>query len=230
MWLKRVFKKVRARPRDLAPSAQERRVTELLYQEGAYDSAGELLSRVLEGLPVEEELEAGTLRALIAHLGGHHGEAGARLAAEQGDILWFWKTLADRSGSPHALACYADALLAGGRERAEEAVDCFLAAFDRRPELLGEFGDDLHDLARELGGARWLRTQLAGLRAAVADGGEGEDVREIYCELLEEYHADQAALTAIRAVGRQIDDAVAAGQLPRALVRRGSWRARGKAP
>jgi hypothetical protein len=71
-----------------------------------------------------------------------------------------------------------------------------------------------------------LATLLAQLTALPGgdpdeDGEAGDQVREAYGELLDEYRADPASLSRIREVGRLIEQAVERGDLPRALIRRG---------
>src|SRR5690606_17521895 len=120
----------------------------------------------------------------------------------------FWRDLSDRS--PAARAFLADCLLAN--HQATEAMAEFARAFAADPLLLHEFGHDLLDVARDLGRPAWL---------VVGGGDEDADaVRELYGELCDEYRGDPTALAGIRAVGREIDQAVVRGELPRALVRR----------
>jgi hypothetical protein len=134
------------------------------------------------------------------------------------------------AADPHlqARARRADGLLAAGRR--EEAMAEYLEVFARDPGLMVELGPGIEQVAAELGGDMWLDFRLAGLRAAleVAGATSGEDtdadtdwVREAYGELLEEHRDDGARLARIREVGRLIDAAVARGDLPRALIRRG---------
>ena len=71
------------------------------------------------------------------------------------------------------------------------------------------------------------RYRLACLQAALADYQDSSDddyIREIYSELLEEYAGDEPAMSQIRPLGTIIDEAVASGSLPRAMVRRGASR------
>jgi hypothetical protein len=96
-------------------------------------------------------------------------------------------------------------------------------AFDRDPALVDDFAEELAPVAERLGGAARLGWQIASLRARI-EAAEDDDVREPYSELLDEYHADPAALARIRLLGRRIDELTREGKLPRALVRRGSWR------
>jgi hypothetical protein len=105
----------------------------------------------------------------------------------------------------------------------------FLEVFERHPTLLYEFGGDLLDVARAMGGETWLGYQVACLRAALSDTpdtGDDDYIREIYSELLEDYAEDPAALERIRQLGKVIDAAAREGKLPRALVRRGGSRSR----
>ncbi|HEU5060682.1 MAG TPA: hypothetical protein VFU21_29325 [Kofleriaceae bacterium] len=129
------------------------------------------------------------------------------------------------AADPHleARARRADGLLAAGRR--EEAVAEYLEVFARDPGLMVELGPGIEQVAAELGGDMWLDFRLAGLRAALEVAGDDDAdtdwVREAYGELLEEHRDDGARLARIREVGRLIDAAVARGDLPRALIRRG---------
>ena len=71
-----------------------------------------------------------------------------------------------------------------------------------------------------------LRVRLSDLRLALEDDADQIDdqVRELYSELLDEYRDDPAALDEIREMGEAFAVAVERGDLPRAMVMRGSSR------
>jgi len=91
------------------------------------------------------------------------------------------------------------------------------------PGLIDDFADEVDGLSQRLGGSARLGWQVARLRARI-EATDDDDVRERYSELLEEYGDDPAALARIRPLGRRIDELTREGRLPRALVRRGTWR------
>lgn len=71
-----------------------------------------------------------------------------------------------------------------------------------------------------------LDVRLRDLRLALEDDADQVDdqVRELYSELLEEFRDDPQALGKIRALGEDFATAVERGDLPRAMVMRGSSR------
>jgi len=71
-----------------------------------------------------------------------------------------------------------------------------------------------------------LRVRLSDLRVALQDDADQLDdqVRELYSELLDEFRDDPAALDEIRELGEAFSVAVERGDLPRAMVMRGSSR------
>lgn len=221
MWLRRFMDLVRGRPEEKG-SEQVERVRSVLLRHAAYDEESQFLRAVFEAVAGDPAIEDSTLRELVSHLRGHYGEELSRIGDDLDAHLTFWRDLAAQFDHPLAAACHADTLLLAGQHA--EAMELFLAIFDRQPTLLFEFGGDLYDVARGLGGPCWLGYQLACLRAGLAEPPDDDYVREMYSELLEDYAEDRDALARIREVGRAIDEAVIAGRLPRALVRRGASR------
>jgi hypothetical protein len=221
MWLRRFMELLRGGPEGRG-SEQVENVRSVLLRHSAYDNESQFLAAVLDALAADAQIEDETLRELIAHLRGHYGEELSRIGDDVEAHLGFWRDLAGRFDHPLAAACHADTLLLAGQHA--EAMQLFLGIFDRQPTLLYEFGGDLYDVARDLGGAIWLGYQLACLRAGLAEPPDDDYVREMYSELLEEYAGEPAALARVREVGKAIDEAVLAGRLPRALVRRGASR------
>ena len=170
-------------------------------------------------------MDDGELAMLIGELRGY-GDFGEDLASTDPDAcIRFWSALAQQTGSAYAQGCHADALMVAGRSDAAIAV--YLEVFAAEPELFFELGDDAREAASKVGGAAWLGLRLAELRsqlAAATRGGDGDLVRELYSDLLEEVEPDSAAMAQVREVGHLIDEAVERGDLPRALVRRGKSR------
>ncbi len=140
-----------------------------------------------------------------------------------------------RRGELAGARAFAEAALdaLGDGEVDPAAVDRLVAHARRRPgEEDCEADQDDHGAlaaaAAARGGQVWLALRLGWLRAALAEqrrrggggGGDGDGIRELYGELLEEHRGEPAALARIREVGRLIDEAVERGDLPRALIRR----------
>ncbi len=208
-------------------SAQEWRIAELLALRAEYPSTRLFLKAVLDALPPDEALSDGTVARISRALRGiqpdqFYGDD-TELVAHQD----FWFRLSyNFPESAYARACYADILLTTGDESG--ALDHYADAFDAKPPLLFEFGENIYDLAKNAGGDVWLRYQLACLRAALdhdeAADAEDDFVRELYSELLEDYREDPEAMRRILHIGAQLRDLEADDRLPRAIVRRGAWR------
>jgi len=220
-WLSRLMDRLRA----AGDSADERRVRSVLLARDSFaDEAGFLDALTAELGPAIDER---TVEVVAAHLRGPGGEGLARIGPYLDSHLGFWAAVVARSESPLARACHADLLLLSGER--DGALDAFLDALEQDPTLV-PFRGELEQLARERGGEPWLRYRMACLRAALAgfrpggedDGADDDDyVRELYGELLEDHRGDAEALERIRGLGALIDQAVARGELPRAIVRRG---------
>lgn len=114
------------------------------------------------------------------------------------------------------------------------ALGRFLDAFEHRPDLAEPWPEELDSTAAASGGELLLRWRLASLRALVhasdgeadaeADSSDGEEIRERYSELLEDYAGEEAARARIRDLGREIAAREDGEHLPHTLVRRGRWR------
>lgn len=220
-------------------SDQERRVAGVLGRRDAFADLSAFLSALLDLLRQEPDLQDGAVARVALALDGEDTTPAAR----------FWADLSARfPGHALAAACHGNALLRDGRDR--EAMGCFSTALGLDPQVVVELEDGARELARALGGALWLRFQLAELRvlladfedgaagvlAAEADEGDdadedevaaeelGEEVRERYSELLDEHHDDPDALAQIREVGAIIAHLEHEGLLPQCLIRRGTSR------
>ena len=164
---------------------------------------------------------------------------------DQAAHLEFWAGLARRlPDSGAVLACHGDILLDAGHRA--QATGALLDALDRDRGLLDTLDDDVTELAREQGGPLWLRFELIELHAALdhlagqsesdpgsesdsesdpdPDGDIAASIRERYSELLEEHDSDPDDLSQIRDLGKRIRQLEDSGVLPRAFMRRGSWR------
>ena len=227
MWLWRFIERVLDRP-GVKPGEGERAIVELLDRRSLYTTA-ELLARLLALLPTTPPLDERILARLVRVLRGAGGDSGGDIATDHTAQIEFWRALGLRiPADAYVRACYGDELLAA--EQPAAALGEFLAAFTLDPALVGEFGEEVGEVARELGGATWLRYQLCQLRCDIENDSDDEEaceaVRERYSELLEEHQDDAEAVGLIRALGRRIDEMIAAEMLPRTLVRRGRWRER----
>jgi hypothetical protein len=230
MWIERLLHKIARR----SSGQQGSRIKRVLSRESAFESRRDFLAALLSELKEGEELGSEALRALVASLRRYYGEPEGTLVRGTldphlvDDLAWFWGDLARRSGSAFARACHGEALLAAGETRA--AMEAFQTAFAMEPSLIFEFAE-LRSVAAGLGRQwelgyelAWLRAALASTPAAGDEDAAGDEVRELYSELLEEYASEPEALEKIRELGAEIDRAVASGRLPRALVRRGASR------
>jgi hypothetical protein len=217
-WLERLRSLVRTQ--DRAPdTAQSRRVEAALLDRSLFPSEAARLERVTAAI-ADEPVDARTLELLVAALKtpGFYAEVSDAEAAAH---LAFWRRLVDRQpGNPIVAAHLADIEMALGDPAA--AMARFVDVFDRKPDLFFEFGWDLEEDARALGGDVLFRWQLHLLRwflQAAADHLEsGDEAREIYGELLDEYREDADRLAALRPLGEEIHRLEVAGDLPRAMV------------
>ena len=165
-----------------------------------YPDAQAWFEALLALLPNGQDLEEETLHALESHLRGGYAEEYLKIGDDLPEHLRFWKTLAERFPTkPKALGNYADTLLLAGK--VPEAADTFLAAFQKDPALIYEFGGELYDVMKELGGRHWLEYQLTVLRAAVAEPEVNRDyIRETAHLLRGEFRNDPEALCRINEI------------------------------
>jgi len=140
-------------------------------------------------------IEKDTQSALERELRGCYGAEYLKIGDDWPDHVRFWKAMAERfTDDLKVQAIYADTLLLGGSN--EEAMDAFLAVFDRDPLLVYRVGGDIGECMEQLGGERWFQYRLNLVRAARADEAE-ELLRELADELISEYKNDTNALERI---------------------------------
>lgn len=217
-WLERLRTLVRVQ--DRAPeTAQSRRVEAALVERSLFASDVQRIDVVLAAIG-DEPVDARTLEQLVAAL-EPPGFAADLTDEEAAAHLRLWRTLAGRRPDDAVLAAHlAEAEMTLGD--ASVALRRFVDAFDRRPDLFFEFGWDLEDVARIEGGDVLFRWQLHHLRWFVQNAGDpndfGDEAREIYGELLDEYRDDPARLAALHPLGEEIRRREASGDLPRAMV------------
>jgi hypothetical protein len=210
MWLDRLIDRLRGH----GGSDQERRVAGVVYRRAAFESPAAFLEALLAAAGDGAVLDDGALARISGAVREHYADTDVDLALH----VEFWRRLARRfPASAYALACHGDALLMAGREA--DGLGRLAEALAAEPALADEF--DQHDeLARRLGGKAGLGYRRARLVALLEADEPGDEVRERYSELCDEYADDAAALTSLRPVGARIRELEQAGRLPRALVRR----------
>jgi hypothetical protein len=217
-WLERLRGLVRTHDR-VTDSEQSRRVETALMDRALFSSDVQRLEAVLAAIG-DAPVDGRTLEHLVAALktSGFPGE----LTEDEADAhLVFWRTLAEREpGEPFLQAHLAECEMTLGEPA--DGVRRFLDVFDARPELFYEYGWDLEDDARAIGGDLQFRWQIHHLRwflhAASEHTDGGEEARELYGALLDEYRDDEHRLTVIQRFGEEISRLEAAGDLPRAMV------------
>jgi hypothetical protein len=209
---------------------QSRRVASALLERSLFASDVQRLDAAAAAIG-DASPDARTLDHLVAALKtpGYSEELSDEEASAH---LAFWRRLAERDPADPVLQAHlADVELSLGDAAA--GVRRILDAFDARPELFYEFGWDLEEDARSLGGDLLFRWQVHHLRWFLVAAGEhvesGEEAREIYGALIDEYESEEARLAVLRPIGEEIQRLEAAGDLPRAMVVRRRRRPRGEA-
>jgi len=218
-WLERLRNLVRTQDRT-PDSEQSRRVEAALLDRALFSSEVRLLDGVLAAIG-GDPVDPRTLEHLIGAL--KSPRLGELTEDEADGHLSFWRTLAARHpGDPVLDAHLADVEMVIGD--AGSGLRRFVDVFDRKPELFVEFGWDLEDDARAAGGDLLFRWQLHHLRwflhAAAEHIEGGEEARELYGELLDEYRDDPDRLARLHPLGEEIHRLEVAGDLPRAMVLR----------
>jgi hypothetical protein len=211
MWLDRLIDRIRIS----RGSEQERRVAAVIARRGTFEGNDRFFEAVVQSVDGDDELTEATLARIVRALRESSPLPGDDLATE----VDFWARLARRFARNAQLAAYqGDSMILDGREA--EGLAVLLEALDRAPALITDFLD--HDEpARRVGGMLGLRYRVAWLKAYLdADFDSGDETRELYSELLDQYGDDPAALELLRPVGERIRGLEEAGDLPRAMVRR----------
>jgi hypothetical protein len=231
-WLERLRGAISSAGRspDRAPDTEQaRRVAAALGERVLFASESSWLDALLACLG-DDPIDVRTIDHLVGALKvpGFYGELADDEAAAH---LAFWRRLAERHpGDPVLLAHFAEVEVTLGEPA--DGLRRLIDAFDRRPELFMEFGWDLEDDARALGGEPLFRWQLHLLRWFISHSEHlesGDEAREVYGTLLEEYADDAARLAQLHPLGDEIQRLEQAGDLPRAMVVRRRRRPRGEA-
>lgn len=231
-WLERLRGAISSagRSHDRAPDTeQSRRVATTLGERVLFATEAAWLDAVLAAVG-DDPIDPRTVDHLVGALKvtGFYGELADDEAAAH---LGFWRALAERQpADPVLLAHFAEVEVTLGEPA--EGLRRLIDAFDRRPELFMEFGWDLEDDARALGGEPLFRWQLHLLRWFISASEHlesGDEAREVYGTLLEEYAEDPARLAQLHPLGDEIQRLELAGNLPRAMVVRRRRRPRGDA-
>lgn len=231
-WLERLRGAISSSGRspERAPDTEQaRRVSAVLGERVLFATEASWLDAVGSAIG-DGPVDARTVEHLVGALKvpGFYGE----LADEEAEAhLAFWRRVADRQPvDPVLQAHFAEVEVTLGDPA--EGLRRLIDAFDRRPELFMEFGWELEDDARALGGEPLFRWQLHLLRWFISASDQlesGDEAREVYGALLEEYADDPARLARLHPLGEEIQRLEAAGDLPRAMVVRRRRRPRGDA-
>ncbi len=220
MWIPRFLNRFLDRTR---VSEQTHRIEKIFAERGRYPNTSAFLQGILDELPASGPIENTTIARICHELQHHHSPDAPTQEQDLITLVSFWRTMVGRfENQPGLLGCYGDALLANGQVNV--ALEQFFAAAKIDPTFIYECGDEIGDLARRCGPDSVLRYRLAVLAAKLVDAYDSQAVadeaREMYSELLIEYHDDVGAIRKIRTVGAQIDQLVEQDRLPRSIVRR----------
>jgi hypothetical protein len=217
-WLERLRGLVRANDR-ASDTEQSRRVETALMDRSLFSSEIARLDAASAAIG-DGTLDPRSLDHLVAAF-KPPGFAAELTEEEAAAHLAFWRRVAAREPTDPVLQAHlAEVELTLGDPA--DGVRRFLDVFDLRPELFYEFGWDLEDDARVLGGDLLFRWQIHHLRwflhAAAEHTDSGDEARELYGTLLDEYREDEPRLAIVRRFGEEIARLEAAGDLPRAMV------------
>ncbi len=161
------------------------------------------LDRLAAALASETSLEPGTVADMVNRGRPRWGVSSADAAAA---YVEFWSELTARHDSPALRAGYADVLyLLGPRERAREALDAFLAAAHRDPEVFILYSADFGDLATKLDARKEFELAKIAYYAHCVDQGcmDEADLRDSVRELLAEYPDDPELRSRLRAIAHR---------------------------
>jgi hypothetical protein len=220
-WIERLRNLVRTDPRrDRAPDTDQSRRVEAALGERAVHASESAWMEAIGAAIGEASVDPRTLDHLVAALKSVGLQAD--LADEEAAAhLGFWRRLAGRAPDDDVLAAHlADIEISLGDPGA--GLRRFVDVLDRRPDLFVEFGWELEDDARAAGGELLFRWQLHQLRWFIGAGADqaevGDEARELYGELLDEYRDDPGRSSRLQALGEEIRRLEVAGDLPRAMV------------
>lgn len=155
------------------------------------------LAAVLDGAV---SLEAATIADLVARARPHWG---VKSAAEAADYVAFWSRLTARHDQPALRGAYADVLfLLGPPDRHREALDLYLAAARRDPEVFIAYAGDFGDLADALDARKDFEVAKISFYARRVDQGEMDEaeLRDAVRDLLAEYRDDASLRDQLRAI------------------------------
>jgi hypothetical protein len=161
------------------------------------------LDRLAVALDAAASLEAATIADLVARARPHWG---VKSAAEAADYIGFWSSLTARHDDPALRGAYADVLfLLGPPDRRREALDLYLAAARRDPEVFIAYAGDFGDLATELDARKDFEVVKIAFYARRVDQGEMEEteLRDAVRDLLAEYRDDASLRDQLRAIAHR---------------------------
>jgi hypothetical protein len=182
-------------------SEQSRRVEKVLKERNTYRDTKAWLAAMAAAVANDPGIEEDTLSWLQQELRGHYGEEYLKIRDDYDPHVHFWQLLADRfPQQPKLRALFADTLLITGRDR-DLALSQFLQAVAADPRLYPAFAGDFYDIARELGGDRWLEFRLAELCYAVAED-DPEHAGDLTKALVQDFGDSPAILARIKACAR----------------------------
>jgi hypothetical protein len=185
-------------------SEQSRRVQQVLKDRRNYRDTQAWLEAVAAAFASDARIEDDTLGWLQQELRGHYGEEYLKVRDEFDPHVWFWQTMAERfPHQPLLRALFADTLLITGRDR-NLALGQFMNAVAADPRLYPQFAGDFYDIAKELGGDRWLDFRLAELRYAVATN-DPEHASDLTKALLRDFGNSPEVVGRVRACVRPPD-------------------------
>jgi len=158
------------------------------------------LDRLAAALAAETRLAAATVADLTDR---GRPRWGTRTAEDAAAYVDFWAELTTRHAVPMLRGGYADVLLLlGDRGRAREALDIYLAAARRDPEVFIPFAADFADVATAVG-AR-MEYELVMLRFYVSQVALGEmdedDLREAMQQVLADHAGAPGLVEEVRAI------------------------------
>jgi hypothetical protein len=180
-------------------SSQAQRIATTLAAQPKHDVRA-WLQQLAAALASEASLEPDTVADLVARGRPRWGVSSADDAAAYVD---FWATLSARHDAPALRGAFADVLyLLGPKPRVREALDVFLAAARRDPEVFIAYAGDFTDLAADLGATKELDLVKIRFYAHRVDQGQMDlsELQDAVREMLEAYPHDTALRDELRAI------------------------------